>query len=339
MASVEPTTQAGASNRSDWYLSFLRLSETLTVVVLLVLVFVFTSARMPSYVSLTNIQNMLVQASIMAVTAYGMTLAIAMRGFDLSVGSVMCLSSLVTAGLLQTTNVFLAVLGGLAVGLGFGLINGSAIARFGIPAFVATLGTMSVARGIGLAYTNGGSILITKHPDFVLLNTTKIAGVVPVPFVIALGLCVVMYMVIRHTSFGRNAMAIGGNPTAAVSAGINVRRQTTAVFGIVGLCAGISGVMLAAQLMTVDGTLGADFALKTIAVAVLGGASLAGGTANVPGTLLAAILLASINTALNVLRVSVYSQYVALGVVLIFAVSLDSLRRALVAGAVRERRL
>ncbi len=86
MASVDPATQTGASKKSDWYLSLLRLSETLTVVVLLVLVFAFTSARMPSYVSLTNIQNMLVQASIMAVTAYGMTLAIAMRGFDLSGG-------------------------------------------------------------------------------------------------------------------------------------------------------------------------------------------------------------------------------------------------------------
>ena len=114
---------------------------------------------------------------------------------------------------------------------------------------------------------------------------------------------------------------------AAVAAGININRDTIAVFSIVGVTAAISGVMLAAQLMIVDGTLGVGFELRTIAISVLGGASLAGGKANLPGTLFAALLLASINGALNVLKVPAYYQYLALGALLVFAVAIDTARR------------
>lgn len=326
-----------ALQRTRQILRFVQLFESLGVLLLLAVVFAVTSVMSPVFLSYNNITNILNTASIMAVTGFGMTIAIAMKGFDLSVGSTQALTACIAATLVGIVGIPLAIAGTLVAGLIIGIINGLVISKIHVPAFVATLGMMSIIRGIALLFTNGQSILIRGHDEYALINTAKLFGL-PMLFVIALATLAVLYVLLYHTRFGRHVCAVGGNEMAAVAAGINVGRITLATFGLVSLTAALSGVMLSAQLMIVDGTLGVGFELQAIAISVLGGTSLAGGAGNLPGTLIAALLLATISGALNILKVPALYQYMALGVLLIFALGLDSLRRLFIEKAVMMER-
>ena len=314
------------------FVRFFQLADSLGVVIILLIVVAVTSFIAPAFFTTTNMINVLITASIMAVTGFGMTLAIAARGLDLSVGSMQALTACVAASILMPAGIPLAVAGALGVGLLLGVINGVLISKLRIPAFVATLGMMSVVRGVALLFTHGQSILITQRREYALLNTGRVLGI-PIPLLIALATLLMFYILLRHTPFGRHVCTVGGNEQAAVAAGLKVDRITIITYALVGMTAAISGVMLSSQLMVVDGTLGVGFELQVIAISVLGGTSMAGGNANLPGTFLAAILLATISGALNILKVPPFYQYLALGLLLLFALSLDTLRRSIIAQA------
>lgn len=313
----------------------LQIFESLGVVALLLIVLVVMSISNPVYVNYNNLNNIIITASIIAVTGLGMTLAIAMGDLDLSVGSNQALSACIAADLLTKTSLPLTIAGTLGLGLGIGLINGIIITRLRVPAFVATLGMMSILRGAALLYTDGQSFLIMGYDNFARLNSAKVLGI-PMPFIIALAILIIFYILLRHTPFGRHVCAIGGNEQAARATGLKIAKTRVMVFGLVGMSAAMSGIMLAAQLLFVDGTLGAGLELQAIAVTVLGGTSLAGGSGNLPGTLLGAILIASINSALNILKVPPFYQYMALGLLLILALTLDTIRRAVIKRVVTE---
>ncbi len=332
-AQAEALTPVQGRKSMPFILRFFQLFESLGVLLMLVIVLIVASLLNPVFVSPTNLTNMVITASIVAVAGMGMTLAIAMRGLDLSIGSIQALTACIAASLLGITNIPLTIAGTLVAGALLGAINGLVITRLRVPAFVATLGMMSIVRGAALLYTNGQSVLIMGHDDFARLNTDKLLGI-PIPLIIALLTLVVFYILLQHTPFGRHICAIGGNENAALATGLKVDRITVIVFSLVGLTAALSGVMLSAQLMIVDGTLGAGFELQAIAISVLGGTSLAGGSGNLPGTLLGALLLAAINSALNILKVPAFYQYAALGALLVFALALDTLRRMLIKRAV-----
>jgi ribose/xylose/arabinose/galactoside ABC-type transport system permease subunit len=308
---------------------FIQVAESLGVFAMLLIVVIGASIIAPGFFTYTNLTNTLIAASITAVTGLGMTFAIAMGGFDLSVGSVQVLTAITVAGLLSAVDPPLAILGALLTGLVLGVLNGVLISKLRLPAFVVTFGMMSIVRGIALLVTQGQSVMITKHIEFGLLNNGKILGL-PVPFIIMLVVFIVLGVLLYDTPFGRHACAIGGNRTAAIVSGINVDRTTIAVFGLVGVTAAISGVMLSSQLMIVDATLGTGFELQAITVSVLGGTSLSGGHGNLIGTIFAALLLATIASALNILKIIAVYQYLALGVLLIFALSIDAARRAFI---------
>jgi ribose/xylose/arabinose/galactoside ABC-type transport system permease subunit len=308
---------------------FIQVAESLGVFALLMIVVIGASIVAPGFFTYTNLTNTLISASITAVTGLGMTFAIAMGGFDLSVGSVQVLTAIVAADLLSVVDPPLAIVGALLAGLTLGLLNGILISKLRLPAFVVTFGMMSIVRGVALLATQGQSVMITRHSEFGLLNNGKILGL-PVPLVITIIVFIVLSALLKHTPFGRHACAIGGNRAAAIVSGINVDRTTIAVFGLVGVTAAISGVMLSSQLMIVDATLGTGFELQAITVSVLGGTSLSGGHGNLVGTIFAALLLATIASALNILKVIAVYQYLALGVLLIFALSIDSARRAFI---------
>lgn len=327
------STLAGATLWSDRISALLELLQDAAVVLMLVVVVVGSSLADPRFLTVGNLTNVAVNASIIAVIGFGMTIAIAMRGFDLSVGSVQVLTAAVAASVAGPYGVVPAVLAALAVGGLVGLVNGVVISKLQVPAFVATLGMMSVARGIALLYTDGQSIFV-RDPSFGYINSVRIVGI-PMPLIIALGMLALTYVLLQHTPFGRHVCAVGGNERAALAAGLSVTRLTLAVFTIVGLTAGVSGVMLASQLMVIDGTLGAGLELEVIAIAVLGGTSLFGGRGNLPGTFLAALLLATIRSSLNILNVAAFYQYLAIGVLLLLALSLDTLRRRLLAKLAR----
>jgi ribose/xylose/arabinose/galactoside ABC-type transport system permease subunit len=257
---------------------------------------------------------------------------------DLSIGSLQALAACAVAILLGTLAIPLSIGATLLLGALVGLVNGLIVTRLGVPAFVATLGMMSVLRGAALLMTDGQSILLMDQPEFARLNTGQLLGV-PIPVLTALGVFMILWLVMRHTPFGQHVCAIGGNERAAIVTGLKVDRIKVLVFVIVGATAALSGVMLTSRLMIVDGTLGVGLELQAIAVVVLGGTSLMGGNANLVGTMLAAVLLAVINSSLNILKVESFYQYLALGLLLIFALALDTLRRAIVRRAVTEGRL
>jgi ribose/xylose/arabinose/galactoside ABC-type transport system permease subunit len=308
----------------------IQVVESLGVFALLLMVVIGASIAAPGFLTYTNVINTLIAASITAVTGLGMTFAIAMGGFDLSVGSVQVLTGIVVASLLAIVDPPLAILAALLAGLAVGLVNGVLISKLKLPAFVVTFGMMSIVRGIALLVTQGQSVMITRHVEFGLLNNGKIFGI-PVPFLVMGIVFVVLSILLKHTPFGRHACAVGGNRSAATVSGINIDRTTIAVFGLVGVTAAISGVMLSSQLMIIDATLGTGFELQAITVSVLGGTSLSGGHGNLLGTIFAALLLATIASALNILKVVAIYQYLALGLLLIFALAIDTARRELIA--------
>lgn len=313
-----------------------QVAESLGVFVLLVIVVTTASIIAPGFFTYTNLTNTLIAASITAVTGLGMTFAIAMGGFDLSVGSVQVLTAIVVASLLSVVGPPLAILGAVLTGLAIGLLNGVLISKLRLPAFVVTFGMMSVIRGVALLVTQGQSVMITRHVEFGLLNNGKTLWL-PVPFFIMAIVFAILSILLKNTAFGRHACAIGGNRAAAIVSGVNIDRVTIAVFGLVGVTAAISGVMLASQLMIVDATLGTGFELQAITISVLGGTSLSGGHGNLIGTVFAAILLATIASALNILKVISFYQYLAMGALLIFALAIDTARRAFIAKSLLSR--
>ncbi len=316
---------------------FFQVFESLGVFAMLTIVFIVASIIAPGFFTATNLTNLVITASIAAVTGFGMTLAIAMGGFDLSVGSVQALTAIVATMLLPLSGIPGAVVGALLTGLIIGTINGLVITKLRVPAFVATLGMMGIARGVALLVTNGQSVLIIGYNDYAWLNNGRILGI-PVPFIIALVALVLVYLLLQQTPYGRHVCAVGGNVQAAIASGISVDRITIVTFGLVGVAAALSGVMLSTKLLIANGTLGVGFELQVIAISVLGGTSLTGGSGNLPGTMIAALLLAAISSALNILKVPPFYQYLALGSLLIFALVLDTVRRDMVTRVVMRGR-
>ncbi|WP_251554618.1 ABC transporter permease [Neobacillus muris] len=309
-------------------------AQNLSVLLFLVLLYVVVGILNPNYISGDNLANIIVETAILAVVAYGMTFAIAMGVFDLSVGSIQALCASVVATMLMTHGIITSIGIALVVGFLIGIVNGVLISKLRVPAFVATLGTMSVVRGAALLYTDGVSILI-KNQSFGAFNTRSILGI-PLPIMIAVVILIVLWAIFKHTPFGRHIAAVGGNPNAAVAAGLNVDRITIIVFGIVGLTAAFSGVMLSSQLMNVTGSMGMGLEMNAIAAVVLGGTSMQGGRGSLVGTLVGAFLLSSISTALDILNIPSFFQYLATGLLLIGALSLDSARRQLIKSLLRR---
>ena len=302
-------------------------ADSAAAVIALVGVVVTFSLLNDRFLAPINIQGIIVRASISAITGLGMTLVIAMRALDLSVGSVMGFASIVVAELIVSgVPRELAILAGLAAGCGLGLVNGVLITLLRLPSFVATLATLSMIFGAELLITDGQTVSI--H-DSVLnkLVVGNLGGYVPAAAVIAATVFGLVWEIFHRTPFGRHVAAIGGDARAAIGAGINVSTVTLGTFVLVGFCAALSGVMAGAQLQNVNSTIGMGAELTAIAVVVVGGTSLAGGAGNLFGTVCAAVLLASIKAGLNVVNVSSLYEDLVFGGILIIALMVDGLRR------------
>ena len=289
-----------------------------------VVIAVLATILVPGFLSVANVQSVLVNASIVAVVGFGMTLAIVIRGLDLSVGAVAALTSCVGAAATNALGIPIGLACMFILGCLVGLVNGGLIMLLRVPAFVATLATMGVARGAALLFTNGERVTL-RSEGLRALAIEKVLGV-PLPFLIALGLCAAFTLLLERTPFGRHASAIGGNPGAAREAGLNAAAIGVVVYAVSGLAAAFAGLLLVAQLGTVDATPIQGLELQAIAIAVLGGTSIAGGVGNLPGTFMASLLLAMISSALNLRNIPGYYQYLALGLLLLLALGLDTVR-------------
>lgn len=300
----------------------------------LLVVLVAGLVLVPRFATMANLSNVLMNTSILAVIAFGSTLVIALRGLDLSVGALQGLTACTAAVTTISLGPTVGILAGIALGAIAGAANGVLIAYFRLPAFVVTLGMMSLARGAALIISDGSSVRVPA--SWVTDLAAATFGPIPLLFVFAIVVGVLFTVMLGNTVFGRHILAVGGSPESAADSGIDTRRVTVGAFVLSGLSASIGGVMLLGQLGSASGTMGQGLELQVIAVVVLGGTALSGGVGNMVGTFAAALLMAMINSALNLLNVPSFYQYLAVGLVLLGALWLESARRSLV-GA-RERR-
>jgi len=278
------------------------------------------------FLSPLNLTNILVQSSIMAVIAIGMTFVIIGGGFDLSVGSTVALAGCIAAMLIVKFGVAVGVLAGIAAGGAVGLANGVIIAKLGVNPFITTLGTMVLVRGVVYLITGGTPVGDEGLPAvFIAFGSARIFGIHYLVWVPALLLLVLSWM-LRATPYGRRVYATGGNREAAYLSGVPVGRIIASTYAWCGALAGIAGVMLAARLQSGQPTAGEFYELTAIAAVILGGASLQGGEGTIYKSVIGVFIMIVLGNSLNLLNVDSYWQRVAIGVVIIAAAAADRLR-------------
>ena len=293
----------------------------------LIVVFVFLSFASPVFLSADNLFNIGVQTSYTAVIAIGMTLVIITAGIDLSVGSVAALSGVAGVVLMAQYGIPVvpAILGGVLVGAACGLVNGLLVSVAGLNPFIATLGMLSVARGLVYIPTNAKAVF--GAPDSFRLLGQGVIGPIPIPIIVVAAVAIVGYVVLSRTKLGRYAYAMGSNREAARLSGIPIKRYLTTVYVISGALAGFGGMIASSQVASGQPNFGMGLELDAIAAAVICGASLFGGQGTVVGTLIGAFLIALIRNGSVLLDVNIYYQQVIIGVVIWVAVLWDQYRR------------
>lgn len=306
-------------------------------IIALLLLVAYLSAISPYFRTTSNFMNILAQTSVTAILAVGQTLVIISAGIDLSVAAMMGLSGSLAAVAMAYWgwNVWVGMLLGVAVGTLLGLFNGLVITKGRIPDFIATLGMMTTARGVGLLVTQG--LPVPSHltaiqlraylpRELIWLGSGTIAGI-PVPALMALATVVLGWFILQHTRLGRATLAVGGNREAARVSGINVDRTKIAVYGFSGFMAGVGGLVLTGRLNSANALMGEGMELQSIGAVVLGGTNLFGGEGTVVGTVIGALIMGVLGNGLNLLNVSAFWQRVIMGLVIIMVVVFDQWRR------------
>ncbi|MFO1074705.1 MAG: ABC transporter permease [Geminicoccaceae bacterium] len=308
---------------------------------LIVIVLVF-SILSPNYFSVGNFLTMANHVAIYGLLSIGMLLVILNGGIDLSVGSALALAGVVAGALMQGVAlsamgvvlyppVWVVVVLTCALGAGIGLVNGVLIAYLRVPAFVATLGTLYVARGVALLMTNGltynnlGGRADLGNTGFDWLGFNRLLGV-PIGVLVLAVAAILCHLMLTRTAFGRWLYASGGNERAAELSGVPVKGVKIAVYMLSGVCAALAGLVLSSQLTSAGPTAGTTYELTAIAAVVIGGAALTGGRGTVGGTMLGAFVIGFLSDGLVIVGVSAYWQTVFTGAVIVLAVLLNSIQ-------------
>ncbi|GHD73694.1 ABC transporter permease [Vogesella fluminis] len=276
---------------------------------------------------------MILQVSVIGIIAVGVTQIIIMGGIDLSSGSVVALTAMVSASLAQTSEFGRAVfpsltdlpmvvplLSGLVVGLACGLLNGFVIAKTAIPPFIATLGVMVTARGLAKWYTEG-------EPISMLSDSYAEIGSGVTPVLIFLGVAALFHVILSYTRYGKYTYAIGANRAAARVSGINVNKHLVVVYAVAGLLSGLAGVVTSARAVSGQAGMGMMYELDAIAAAVIGGTSLNGGLGKITGTVIGVLILGVVTSGFTFLRIDAYYQEIVKGVIIVVAVVADQYRQ------------
>ncbi len=305
-----------------------RLAATreLTLFAVILTIIAVMSAASPFFFTMANFRAVSIGMAPTAIIAVGMTTLLISGGFDLSVGAVLALCSTLTAlSMVAGASVPVAIVVGLSGGVAVGLLNGLIVTRFRVNPLVATLGTMSVARGAALVMTEGFSV--SKLPaSFGEVGRSSIAGV-PTIVWITVAIVILGDLVLRNSVFLRQVYFVGGNEKAARLSGLAVDRLRVIAYVLTGFLAAVAGVLLSSRLMSGMPTAGNALELQVLAACVIGGASLRGGEGTVLGGFLGVIFVALVNNAMTMLAVSIYWQMIVIGSVLVAAVALDMLVR------------
>jgi len=298
-------------------------------VLVLVLLFAFSSVMSERFLSPVNLTNILLQAAVMAVVAIGMTFVVVGGGFDLSVGSVVALAGCIAAEVMTSRGVAAGIMAGVLSGGLVGLANGLIIAQLNVSPFIVTLGSMVLVRGVALLLTKGAPVVGGDEglpSSFLAFGAVRLLGV-PALVWAAFMIFVVCAWLLHKTAFGTRVFATGGNREAAFLAGVPVRRVTTTAYIICGTTAGAAGVMLAARLQSGQPTAGEFYELTAIAAVVLGGASLMGGEGQLYRSMIGVLIMTALANSLNLMGIDSYWQRVAIGLVIIAAAAADQVRR------------
>jgi ribose/xylose/arabinose/galactoside ABC-type transport system permease subunit len=327
-----PTADTAAESKFDFLDLFSRFGAFIFLIVLCIIFAILE----PAFFKPINIFNVLRQVSIFGLLAIGMTFVILTAGIDLSVGALLALAGLVAAavekggtGLLTGGGtgegggygVPAAIAAAIAVGLIGGLLQGGAISKMKVPAFIVTLGGLSAFRGLALVFS-GGQPISAFREEYHYLGQGLI-GPVPIPVIIFLSFAVIAGIILRYSKYGRHIYAVGGNQEATRLSGLNVDRLILSVYVIMGFFAGLSGFLLSSRLNSAEQVAGLGFELTVIASVVIGGTSLFGGEGNIFGTVVGVLLIGVLANGLTLLNVSSYYQQILIGLIIVFAVYFD----------------
>lgn len=305
------------------------IKDNLGIIVALFILCLFLSLNpvtKDSFLTTKNVFNVLRQISSNLFLACGMTMVIILGGIDLSVGSIIALSGCIAAGGVVRYNLPLpvALIMGLMVGLIAGMFNGAVISKTKIPAFIVTLATMNIAKGLAYVYTGGSPVrVVTKEWQF--LGAGYI-GSIPTPVIILLIVLIVTGLIMNKTKIGRHIYAVGGNAQAAIFSGIRVAKVKFFVHAYSGLMAGLAGIILASRMYSGQPTAGEGAEMDAIAAVVVGGTSMAGGSGRIGGTIIGGLIIGVLNNGLNLLNVNSFWQYVVKGTVILLAVFIDFIK-------------
>ncbi len=309
-----------------------RLQPLIALALMVLVISVLTD----KFFTVENGWNILRQISINLCLSIGMTLIIISGGIDLSVGAILGLSGALAAGVLKNGIVLsgqgvlleFTVIGAVVValmsGLGLGLFNGLMITRFRVPPFVATLGMLSIARGLTMLWT-GGFPVTGLGDGFAVIGTGITLGI-PMPVWISVVLAAMFIFLVRKTRFGRHLYAVGGNERAALLTGLNVNNIKLAVYSIGGMLAAVAGLIVTSRLDSAQPNAGLGYELDSIAAVVIGGTSLSGGRGTILGSVIGCLIIGVLNNGLFLLDVSPFWQQVVKGVVILIAVVIDKMQ-------------
>ena len=306
----------------------------MSALIVLIILCLFLSVIQPAFRTSSNIINILQQVTVIAVLALGESLVIFLGRIDISVGSVVALAGIIMgkviiqAGLPSIVGIIIA----LALGAACGCFNGVMIAKFRLQPMIATLAMMSMARGAALTIADGNTITGYSN-GFRWISVGTIPGTsIPVQILFMILLYIVFWYIMKYRKFGRYIYSVGGNEEATRLSGIDTDKVIIAGYALCGLMAGLASYILVAKLNSAQSTAGLDYEMDAIASSVIGGASLLGGSGNLWGTFVGAIIMIVIRNGLNLMNVSSNLQKLVLGIVILIAVLADSFRQKAAAG-------
>ncbi len=326
----------GQGNMMDTLRRSYGLIQSLAVLALLVIVLSYLSPRFMTWI---NISNLMAQMSVILIVAAGMTVVMIAGELDISVGAVVALTSTTAAYLMVNYGITAGLVAGILIGPAFGILNGFIVTQFKIPSFIVTLGTSMMARSLAFVVT-GGMVIAGVPAEFKIIGQGKLLDVlgftetgafeylnIPLPFLIAILVYALVWVLLTRTAFGKKVYAVGANSTVAMLSGIRVARVKIACMMIVGLTASLAGLLLLSRVGASQADSGRGLEFEVIAAVVIGGTSLYGGQGNVLRTIIGVVIIVLIRNFLNLSRIDIFWQDFATGVIIITAVLLDALQK------------
>ncbi|QYD69568.1 L-arabinose ABC transporter permease AraH [Paraburkholderia edwinii] len=310
-----------ANDRQKWWQQITEYS----LIVIFVVMFITMSLTVEHFFSIENMLGLALSISQIGMVACTMMFCLASRDFDLSVGSTVAFAGVLCAMVLNATgNTFIAIVAAVFAGAVIGFVNGAVIAYLRINALITTLATMEIVRGLGFIASHGQAVGVSSE-TFIALGGLSFFGV-SLPIWVTLICFIVFGVMLNQTVYGRNTLAIGGNPEASRLAGINVERTRVYIFLIQGAVTALAGVILASRITSGQPNAAEGFELNVISACVLGGVSLLGGRATISGVVIGVLIMGTVENVMNLLNIDAFYQYLVRGAILLAAVLLDQLK-------------